>query len=130
MDTDSDGLLTVQDLKEGFGKLFGKDGKNYDRFFREIIKEIDLAGCGRITYNEFIVAGVGRQNLFKMERLEEVFQSLDIHDHGLLGIEELKAMLSEYSEDNRILEEFLKSADIDKDGYIDLKEFINSIRAN
>ena len=128
LDVNHDGLLSKEEIKQGSLKLFGSRVKNVDAEIDKIIAEADLDGSGELSYNEFILAAIGRKKVLEREKLEEVFKSMDIDGNGFIDKEELRTVLSRFIRDSHAIEEFVKIADSNKDGLIDLPEFIKAMR--
>lgn len=124
LDVNQNGLLSKQELKVGFTKLFGNRLKNVDSELDKIIAEVDLDNSGEISYNEFVVAAMGKQKLMDRQRLEEVFKSIDVNNSGTIDIAELRMMLSKFVNDETTLQEMVKECDVNGDGLIDIHEFI------
>ena len=128
LDTNHDGMLSREELKEGTLKLFGTKVKNIDAEIDKILAETDLDESGQIDYSEFMVAAMGKREFLERHRLEEVFNSMDIDGNGFIDAEEMGVMLSRFVADDKTIEDFLKLADTNKDRRIDLPEFIKALR--
>ena len=128
LDTDKNGLLSRQELREGSLKLFGNRFKNIDVEIDGILEKVDLDGSGQISYKEFCVAAIGRHKVLERKRLEDVFRSIDIDGNGFIDVQELRTMLGRFINDPKCIEEFLVAADTNKDGLIDVHEFIKVMR--
>ena len=85
---------------------------------------------GEISYNEFAVAVMGKQKILERKRLEEVFKSIDINHNGSIDIEELRTMLSRFTNAGDSIQELIKECDVNGDGCIDLNEFIKVMIKN
>ena len=75
-----------------------------------------------------MVAAMGKREFLERQRLEEVFNSMDIDGNGFIDAEEMGVMLSRFVADDKTIEDFLKLADTNKDRRIDLPEFIKALR--
>ena len=75
-----------------------------------------------------MVAAMGKREFLERQRLEEVFNSMDIDGNGFIDAEEMGVMLSRFVADDKTIEDFLKLADTNKDRRIDLPEFIKAMR--
>ena len=128
LDVNYDGLLSKEEIKRGSLKLFGKRVKNVDAEIDKIFVEADLDGSGELSYNEFIVAAIGRNKVLDRHKLEEVFKTIDIDGNEFIDKQELTIMLSRFIKDFHGIEEFFRIADTNKDGLIDLPEFIRAMR--
>ena len=74
------------------------------------------------------MAAIGRHKVLERKRLEDVFRSIDIDGNGFIDVQELRTMLGRFINDPKCIEEFLVAADTNKDGLIDVHEFIKVMR--
>ena len=101
-----------------------------DEEIRDIIFELDLEGNGEINYEDFLTIVKRREkNVDKEEEVLNAFKLFDKEGNGLININELKHIMLTVG--NNITEEelndLLKEADTDNDGYINYEEFIRSL---
>ena len=124
LDTDLNGTLSRQELKEGFTRLFGHTIENIDEEINRIMQEVDINRSGEIDYSEFISAAINRQQLLSKQRLETAFKMFDLDNSGGIDADELKAVLGKYQKyDDSFWQELIKECDLNGDGVIDLSEF-------
>ena len=116
--------MSKQELREGFTEIFGDKFKNSEEIFDRIIAEVDLDGSGEISYNEFTVAVLEKENVVERKRLEEVFKTIDVNHNGLIDSEELRDSLSRFTFTGDSFQEYIKECDTNADGFIDIVEFI------
>ncbi|OMJ74941.1 hypothetical protein SteCoe_26043 [Stentor coeruleus] len=124
LDSDQNGTLSKEELKQGFTKLFGHTIEDIDEEVDRIMKEVDINKSGEIDYSEFISAAINRQQLLSKQRLEIAFKTFDLDNSGFIDADELKAVLGKYHNyDDSFWQELIKECDLNGDGVIDLNEF-------
>jgi len=137
MDKDSDGTLTITEIKEGMANAKMKIPSNID----EILKDIDSDGSGEIDYSEFLAATMEQKAYVKEEVCWAAFRVFDIDGNGKITKDELAAVLSGEADggsnvesmlgmDLTEIDEIIKEVDTDGDGEIDFEEFMTMIRSN
>lgn len=93
LDVNCDGLISYKQLKKLFDPL--KISGSLKRTF----KILDTDGNRVITYDEFIIALVDRENLKLPENIEKCFAALDMSNNGKLSL---------YNMETEIRDEVLK----------------------
>ena len=101
-----------------------------DEELLEIIQEIELEVNGEINFEYFLSIVKRRENdIDTEEELLNAFKVFDKEGNGLINLNELKHIMLKVC--NNISEseinEMLKEADTDMDGYINYEEFVRSI---
>ena len=132
LDTDQNGTLSKEELKNGFLTLYGHHIENIDGEIERIMKEVDVNRSGEIDYTEFISACINRSKLLSKSRLETAFKMFDLDNSGGIDEEELKSVLGKYHHyEESFWHELIRECDTNGDGVIDLAEFtrmmLNSI---
>ena len=126
MDENKDGTLTIEEIKKGnFDGNLGvsKLGeKNID--VEEIFRSIDTDKSGVINYTEFIASTMDQKIYLKEEKLYEAFKTFDKDGSGKISTDEVKQILKVENDDVQMVEEMIKSFDINNDGEIDYNEFL------
>ena len=141
----------ISDKKENYKSFFDKYDSNKDgnvnsielanilkaidinasnEEIRDIIAELDLEGNGEINYEDFVTIMKKREkDVDNEEEVINAFKLFDKEGNGLININELKHIMLTVG--NNITEEelndLLKEADTDNDGYINYEEFIRSL---
>lgn len=124
IDTNGDGLLSEQELEEGFEKCGLSD--KYD--FQEILRRADLDLNGFIDYTEFLTATLDWKKGLSQDRLVTVFNAYDKDCNGTISIEELKDFLGEDSKvEEHVWQKIIAEVDENGDGVIDLNEFKKAV---
>jgi calcium-dependent protein kinase len=121
LDTNGDGKLTTEEIKNGF-----KNAGFNDQDINSIIEFCDGDGSGCIDYTEFLTATLNWEQVLSREKIEIVFNSFDKNHNGTVTLEEIKEFFGENA--SRIEEEVWKhlinEADLNGDGKLDLEEFV------
>ena len=122
MDSNGDGTLSKTEIKEGF-KLFYGDEMN-DDMIEQIFFKTDFDKNGQISYSEFIVATMNKQELLDKENLKAAFDLFDTDQSGFISKEEICKVLTFGSDvDDANIKGVMEQIDIDKDGEISFEEF-------
>ena len=131
LDTNSDGDLTMEEIKKGIDKCNLGKKINPDELI-EIFNEMDVDKNGLINFTEFISAMMDYEKYIKKEQLLECFKSYDADCSGKISFKEFCDMIKPQNErEKKDLFILYKKFDINNDGEIDLEEFIegfNNIR--
>jgi calcium-dependent protein kinase len=131
LDTNSDGDLTMEEIKKGIDKCNLGKKINPDELI-EIFNEMDVDKNGLINFTEFISAMMDYEKYIKKEQLLECFKSYDADCSGKISFKEFCDMIKPQNErEKKDLYILYKKFDINNDGEIDLEEFIegfNNIR--
>jgi len=77
LDKDGDGVLTKEELLEGYKKVYQND-EQAELEVRRIIEEVDINNSGQIDFTEFIIAAMNRDKLLSSQKLEQAFKIFDI----------------------------------------------------
>ena len=122
MDTNKDGTLTINEIKEGINKMceisnMDEEEKN------EIMKNFDTDKPQKIEYNEFIMACLEQKSYLREELLIYTFMMLDYDGSGKISKPEIKFALNG-DIDDETLEKLIQEFDLDGDGEVDYREFL------
>jgi len=137
MDTNGDGVLELQEVKEGFERIFGADSEQV-RGVEEMFTRLDLDGSGTIDYTEFCAAGIGERLSTEENVLWAAFKAFDIQDNedGKVTKSEIRQVLLK-ADVNRFLtdqicdelsDELFSRYDGDGDGSLDFEEWLRLMR--
>jgi len=100
----------------------------------EIIKELDADGSGEIDFGEFISFMKKLKNEEEEGQIDEedivikAFQSFDENNDNQISLDEFKNILCHMGQDRfteEECEEIFKEADLNKDSYLNYREFVN-----
>lgn len=128
-DKDNDGFITIKELATVMRSL----GHNpTETELADMIQQYDRDGSGTIDFAEFFELMMKKMNDIKLEdELIEIFKVLDRDGNGLLSGQELQAVLAliGVTITDEEVEELIKQADINGDGYIGYDEFVKMMSA-
>ncbi|CAL4059799.1 unnamed protein product, partial [Meganyctiphanes norvegica] len=128
-DKDGNGYITLHELGD---YLEANQGK-YVSFHKKTqkMKEVDLNGDGKISYQEFLRMMIYDENRYE-DKVREAFKAFDVDGDGFITREELKEVLSKvggsFNDDE--IDGIVKHADKDGDDKINFEEFITTIDWN
>ena len=123
-DTNGDGVLSREEIINGYKKTYGKVDENE---IDNMIKSIDLDGNGVIDYNEFLACSMNKEKILRNDNLKICFNEFDTDGSGKISVDEISAIFRRGNKDNtEDLEAFknmIKEADENGDGEISFEEF-------
>jgi calcium-dependent protein kinase len=123
-DTDADGILTLEEIREGFRDFLG-DQLIFEGELEQIIEKVDLNKNGLIEYSEFVAAASNYYQMLTEKHLRQAFDLFDMDANGQITPRELKHILGNKNKEipdedwEKLIEEF----DKDGDGQINFEEF-------
>ena len=123
LDKDGNGKITRDELIEQYSKClnFSQTSKVVDK----IMQEIDQDGDGCIDYTEFLISCRKELKSLMNGNLKKAFQLFDVDGNGIITAEEIKTVLGGEDDGNDdAWKEIIMEADDNRDGVIDLNEFI------
>ena len=123
-DKDKDGYITTKELGD-IMKALGQNPSEAE--LQNLINEVDLEGNGTIDFKEF--AGLMARKMKEPENEEEIIEAFKVFDkdgNGLISSDELLHVMVSLGDNSTIeeVEDLIKEADLDKDGYINYAEFV------
>ena len=129
-DKDKDGYITTKELGD-IMKNLGQTPSEAE--LQDMINEVDIDGNGTIDFKEFLglMARKMRDNDSE-EELIEAFKVFDRDGNGLISNVELQHVMTSLGENVTLdeVDEMIKEADLDGDGYINYEEFVKMIMNN
>ena len=75
MDLNNDGVLSREELIEGYRKILGVI--DVEKEVDQILAIADTNNSGELDYSEFVAYSVNRNKLLSDEKLEQVFKMFD-----------------------------------------------------
>jgi len=94
-DTDCDGKLDANDLKEAFREYHTELS---EQELQGVLNRVDFTGNGTIDYWEFLIASMCKTKLFGEKTLQAAFEIFDAGRTGFVTFQSLKAALDLESE--------------------------------
>ncbi|KAF3658885.1 Calcium-dependent protein kinase 7 [Capsicum annuum] len=122
IDTDNDGVVSVEELKAGLQKL---NSQLAESEVQMLIEAIDTNGKGTLDYGEFIAVSLHLQRMANDEHLHKAFSYFDKDGNGYIEPDELRDALMEDGVDDctNVANDIFQEVDTDKDGRISFEEF-------
>ena len=121
LDKSGDGRLTYSELREGFGRIFGKTVSDFE--MEKIALDIDQDKNGYIEFEEFLRVSLNKTTLLSKENLKIAFDNFVKNGDGILSVEEIKEALG--TENNDYIDKLVDKIDENHDGVISFTEFSN-----
>lgn len=128
-DKDKDGTITAKELLNVMRSL---NQEPTEQELNEMINEVDVDGNGRIDFEEFVSLMNRRSKETDTE--EEVINAFRVFDkdaNGLISSTELRHIMTTLGDrlTDEEVDEMIREADIDGDGYINYEEFVRMMMA-
>lgn len=121
LDTNNDGVLSKDELLEGFKKI---DTNLTEADVEALMDRIDNNRSKAIDYTEFVAAAIDRKNLLSEEKMQTCFNMFDKDKSGKISLNELKSLLQGSDVvDDKVWSDLIKQADQNNDGEIEYDEF-------
>merc|ERR1712139_385399 len=92
LDENSDGLLTVNEMKEGLQRCGLKE---IPADLQQIMKDVDSDGSGVIDYTEFLAATLDKKVYMAEDVCWQAFRIFDRNGDGKIDKKELSAVLND-----------------------------------
>lgn len=124
LDKDSNGVLTKDELIEGYKKVFA-ERSNPELEVQRIIEEVDINNSGQIDFTEFIIATMNKEKLLNQNKLEQAFHLFDQDGDGFITRSELANVMGGIELDDAQWKSLVEECDTNKDGKISKEEFMN-----
>ena len=126
-DNNKDGNVTLDELANILKAI---NISSSDEEIKEIIMELELEGNDEINFENFVsIINRRDKDVDNEEEVIKAFKFFDKEGNGLININELKNIMLSVGKNisEEELNDMLKEADIDMDGYINYEEFIRSL---
>lgn len=131
IDKNGDGILSPEEFRASLSTVKSSDEVT------ELFQAVDADGSGSIDYSEFIAAAIDRKLLFREDLCLQVFRALDRDDDGKISIQELQQLLVDAAAEDFLGSELRDEAlttlnryDADRDGLLDIREFMALLTQN
>lgn len=116
LDSQHDGKIRPYEIKQAFYRVYNK--LISEKELKKIMTRIDLNGNGDLSYSEFSMAAVSREDLLSPPRLKMAFEMFDKQNKGYVTHDELRAAFRLVEMDMDYLNKIIKTVDKDGDGKI------------
>ncbi|XP_022864392.1 calcium-dependent protein kinase 24-like [Olea europaea var. sylvestris] len=123
MDTDKNGNLSFQELKDGLN-MIGHSIPDAD--VQMLLDAADIDGNGMLNCEEFLTLAVHLKRMSGEDHLNQAFLYFDKNGSGYIEFEELRESLLDEHPDptsDQLVQDIIFDADLDKDGRISYAEF-------
>jgi calcium-dependent protein kinase len=128
IDENSDGVLTLEEIKNGIKHCKFKFKLKEDDFIK-LFNDMDIDKNGLVNYTEFVSALMDYEKNIKHEHLIACFQNYDADNSGKINfIEFCKILRPQNETEKKELKELYDRFDDNGDGEIDIDEFINGFK--
>ena len=125
LDKDKDGLLSLEELAEGYLLLFNGDEKSAKEEAKRTMDEIDTNKNGTVDYNgkyvllliEFLAANLKKNDCINKDKLKQAFDFFDADHNGTISETELERVFIGIKNKDT-LKEVIKEIDVDNDGQV------------
>jgi len=134
-DKNNDGSITTEEL----GKTLKSLGQNPTaQDLKDMIAGVDVDENGTIEFNEFLIMLKKKmkdpgEDAYKTEEemFKEAFMKFDVNKTGIISAAELKQVMASIGENmsTKELQDMIKEADSNGDGFIDYQEFVKIIKS-
>ncbi|CAL4991764.1 unnamed protein product [Urochloa decumbens] len=123
MDTDNDGIISYEQLKNGLAKLGSQLAESEVQM---LIEAVDTNGRGALEYGEFLAVSLHLQKIANDEHHRRAFLLFDKDGNGFIEPEELREALADdgAADSMEVVNDILHKVDTDKDGKISYDEFV------
>ena len=128
IDTNKSGTLNINEIREGINKM-EKDKEIDEEEKERIINSLDTDKSSKIEYNEFLAACLEQKVYLREENLLNAFMMLDLDGSGKISKAEIKQALNG-DIDNETLDKMIQEFDLNGDGEIDYKEFVQGMQSS
>merc|ERR1719387_57584 len=125
LDDNGDGLLSVQEMRDGLAKAGLKE---IPPDLQQIMEQVDSDGSGVIDYTEFLAATLDKKQYIQEDVCWSAFRLFDKNGDGTISKQELDQVLNQGDVEEamgaKAIAELMAQVDTNGDGEIDFQEFM------
>ncbi|KAL8091661.1 calcium-dependent protein kinase 10-like [Apium graveolens] len=123
MDTNNDGKVTYQELRDGLRKVGSQLAEPEIKMMMDVA---DVNGKGVLNYGEFVAVTIHLQRMENDEHIHRAFMYFDKNSNGYIELDELREALADESGEtnDNVINEIMREVDTNKDGQISYNEFV------
>ncbi|KAK1373320.1 Calcium-dependent protein kinase [Heracleum sosnowskyi] len=123
MDTNNDGKVTYQELRDGLRKVGSQLAEPEIKMMMDVA---DVNGNGVLNYGEFVAVTIHLQKMENDEHIHRAFMYFDKNSNGYIELDELRQALADESGEtnDNVINEIMREVDTNKDGQISYSEFV------
>jgi calcium-dependent protein kinase len=119
LDLDGNGVLTVDELIQGYKSLYPeKTEKEIQATVTAILGKLDADGSGEIDFTEFVVASMAQSALLNGQKISRAFEMFDSDGDGFIDRKELKAAMGGMKLTDAEWDKLIQQYDTDGDGKV------------
>ncbi|CAD8118042.1 unnamed protein product [Paramecium sonneborni] len=124
IDKNGDGTVSKDELFQAYLKIYKGDKLAAETVVEELFPQLDANCSGKVDFSEFITASINKEKSLNRKKIEQSFKLFDLDGNGLITKQEINELFNDEIDEEMWLE-ILDECDQDKDGMINLNEFIN-----
>jgi len=130
MDRNGDGVLSLEEITNGFKKIFGQESEEYKNV-GEMFSKLDLDASNAIDYTEFCAAGLSHRVCQQDDCLWAAFKTFDLENRNVIMVSDITKILVSADVKNcwteavckDVSEEIMARFDTDSDGKISFDDW-------
>eukprot|EP00428_Durinskia_dybowskii_P030402 CAMPEP_0170238700 /NCGR_PEP_ID=MMETSP0116_2-20130129/19106_1 /TAXON_ID=400756 /ORGANISM="Durinskia baltica, Strain CSIRO CS-38" /LENGTH=638 /DNA_ID=CAMNT_0010489515 /DNA_START=94 /DNA_END=2008 /DNA_ORIENTATION=+ len=131
LDGSGEGTISAAEVREGLVKS-GHDERVIPEDLDAVVRHIDADGSGELEISEFVASTLDPRIYTREEFCWAAFRIFDQNCDGLIGVRELRDLLNNGQEEEKVSKEQCKNLiqilDEDNDGHLDFNEFMHMMR--
>lgn len=117
-DIEKDGVISLNEFKDVLS-IYSYTETEVEEMFRAV----DIDGCERLSYSEFLAATIEAHGSIEEDRIAEAFDRLDSDDTGFITVSNLTDFLGD-DVPKKFIDSIIEEVDVSKDHKIDYDEFL------
>jgi len=119
LDTNGDGVLSRQELIEGFKKTKPELSEfEIEHIIDDLMGTLDVNGEDSINFTEFVVALLNQEKVLNEERIQQVFSMFDEDNDGYIAWSEFRKIMGPVKNSEFVAQTMIKEFDHNGDGKV------------